>query len=273
MKKAIGFNLGQRGDLIVTTVCAKAFKSVYPDYHLVLGVGPQYQDMLPLFYQHPYFDNFHVYEAYDKWPNQEDIKYLNEVKYDMVFDGMPQHRIHNWWEFYHLCQETCDMHGLPIPKDYECILTKWFNPNSDFKNYIAFAPFAAFYNKETNLKKISIEKAQKLVDSITKLGYNILHVGGHDEPILNNTIKFKTSYFESVKNLLGCKAFLHTDTGLAWVASAYQFNCLGLYSYSYYGEKFAKQLYPVNKNAIYLQDYSAENINNELIIDKLKTLL
>jgi ADP-heptose:LPS heptosyltransferase len=273
MKTAIGFNLGMRGDVVMNTVAARSFKTFYYGSVLVLGIGPQYADMIPLFKNHPYFDAVHVYDSYDGWPNPTDKEYLVRTRYDHVFNGMPQHTSDKWFQIYHQCEEVCAMHGLNVIPDYSCELTKWFDDNTLIKDkkFIAFAPFAGYYNKG-NDKKLSIEKAQQIANVIIDRGYDVLQLGGPDEPRLNKVHFMYSDYFNSVRNMISCKALVHTDTGLGWVASAYKFPCLGLYSNAYYGEKI-KNIQPINPNAIYLDSENVNNIDIELIRENLKTLL
>jgi ADP-heptose:LPS heptosyltransferase len=273
MKAAIGFNLGQRGDLVINTVASRSFKQMFPKTLLVLGIGPQYADMIPLFKNHPYFDAIHVYNSYDNWCDLTDQQYLSRTHYDLVFNGMPRHTSDKWFEQYHQCEEVCAMHNLEIPEDYSCELVKWFDNDDriDTKKTIAFAPFAGFYNKG-NDKKLSIEKAQQIVDICCDLDYDVLQLGGSDEPRLNHVLTIYSDYFGSVKSMLSCKSLIHTDTGLGWVASAYKFPCLGLYSNAYYGDKI-KNIQPINPNAVYLDSDNVNNISLDIIKEKLLSII
>jgi hypothetical protein len=272
MKKFIGFNLGQRGDLCMNTVAIRQLKEQVENVHFTLGVSKKYADMMPLFFNHPCIDSLYIYEGYDEWPTQKDKKFLIEKKFDLVFHGLPKHTSDDWWKYFHQTEEVCLMNGLKKPKKLNCFLNQWFDLNKKFENYIAFAPFAGFYNKN-NKKKLSIEKAEAIVSDINSLGYKVLHIGGDDEPEINNTVKLNTDYFSSIKNMISCKALIHTDTGCGWIASAYEFPCIGLYSNEYYSKEFIKNIQPINKNALYLDDIECNYIDNELIINKLKEIL
>ncbi len=272
VKTAIGFNLGMRGDIIMNTVAARAFKLEYPNSKLTLGVGPQYADMANLFLNHKEIDSFHVYSSYDNWPIEEDTKYLEEKKYDITFDGMPQHSCHDWHTKYHQCLEVCNMHKLPDPKDYSCNLTKWFPDNNLLdKDFIAFAPFAGYYNKNSK-KKLSLEKAQEIVNLCRSLGFNVLQVGGPDEPRLNKTHTMHVSYFESVRNVLSCQMLIHTDTGMGWAASAYKHPCIGLYMQDYYDGADVKNIQPINPNGIYLTEKNVNDISLDTLKEKIQLL-
>lgn len=260
--KAIGFNAGLRGDLVMTTVAARAFKESYPDWKLTMAVGPQFSDMLPLFYQHPYYDNYHVWTVYENWPSKPDIDYLLETKYDISFHAFPPHN-DEWWRYRHQYAEASNMVGLHVPKDINPVLKKWFFVPS-FKKTIAFAPFAGYYN-QSNDKRLSFEKAQEIVDLLTKKGYKVIQVGGPDEPVLKNTILRNTPYFESVRDVLSCELLIHTDTGIGHVAGAYKHPSLGLYGHRYYGGELVKNIQPISPNTKCLDSDVVENISIERI--------
>ena len=79
MIKAIGWNLGQIGDIIMNTVVSRGFKEQYPDSHLTLGIYKEYSDMKDLFINHPFIDDVHIYDSYNNWPNDNDKKFLNRI--------------------------------------------------------------------------------------------------------------------------------------------------------------------------------------------------
>jgi len=270
MKKVIGFNLGQRGDLCMNTVAVNQLKEQIQDIHFTLGIAKKYADTAPLFFNHPLIDSIHIYEGYDDWPTQTDKKFLINQKFNFIFNGLPKHTSDDWWKYFHQAEEVCLMNGLNRPTSTKCSLIKWFDENKKLKNCIAFAPFAGFYNKNNNKKTLSFNKAQSIIDQITALGYKVLQLGGDDEPKLENSIKIETDYFSSIKNMLSCKCLIHTDTGCGWFASAYEFPSIGLYSNEYYSKEFVKNIQPTNKNAVYLDDIYCNNIDNEKIIQILK---
>ena len=271
MKHAIGFNLGQRGDLILNTVVARSFKEQCPDWHLTLGVGPEYADMEPFFKDHPHIDAFHVYGSYDGWPNETDRQYLLAANYDTVFNGMPRHTNDQWWRWIHQAEETCWMHGLRAPSNgIHCQLTPWFEVENR-RDWVAFAPFAGWYNL-TNDKKLSRDKAQDIVDLIISRGFKVLQIGGPGEPRLNRATFCETSYFESIRAILGCELFIHTDTGAGWAVSAYRFRQLGLYSHAYYGADRVAAIQPINPNAKYLSVSRADEIELDTIAQAMKDM-
>lgn len=246
MKRAIGFHLGLRGDLVMSTVAARSFKEQHPGAHLTLGVGPQFYDLLPLFYDHENYDATHVYSTYDEWPGPKDIEYLTAAHYDIVFHGKPEHRDQKWWLHRHQYAETAHMCGLPIPKDIQPRLYRWFALPTGFEKCVAFAPFGG--NGGVNDKMLSMAQAQAIVDHLIDRGYSVLHLGAPMESRPEGVRWLETDYFASVRNMLSCCLLIHCDTGMGHVAGAYNQKSLGIYAYRYFGQQWAHQIRPIHSN-------------------------
>lgn len=267
--RAIGFNLGLRGDLAMTTVAARSFKEQFPKSHLTLGVNKNFKDLLPLFYDHPYYDSFHVYESYDDWPNQNDKEYLMASKYDIVFHGMPKHT-DDWWILRHQYAEAAKMVGLPIPDNINPILTKWFNV-VDYSDTIAISPFGG--NGSINGKMMSFELAQSIVTWLVKSGWKVIHLGAPNEPSIEGSFRVNCSYFDSVKIMLGCKALIHCDTGMGHFAGAYNHKSIGLYAYEYFSKNFIKNIQPLHSNFTAINRKNMFDHNIDLLESDFKTIL
>ena len=269
--KIIGTNQGQRGDLIVGTVVARAIKTRFPQSHFTLGINKKYQDMIDLFRYHPYIDGIHIWEEYDNWPSKNDISFLKNNNYDIILHPMPKHpNEHCWFNLVkHLTESACIMNGLVPPQDLNCILNKYFNLYEKYKNYICIAPFTAW-----DIKNISLNKWEQIVAFINNKGFKVIQIGDDSEIIIKGAEKKNNiSYFESVKIMLSCKFLLCLDGGMSWVASAYKHPVLGLYGYHFDGLLSPKIYQPFNSNAIYLEADKAENIDNNLIFDNINKLL
>ncbi len=271
MKRAIGFHLGLRGDLIMGTVAARSFKQLYPGSHLTLGVGPQFKDLLPLFHDHESYDATHVYSTYDGWPAAKDEDYLRAANYDVVFHGKPEHRDQKWWTLRHQYAETCHMVGLPAPADLCPRLTRWFSPANIQFPTVAFAPFGG--NGQVNDKMLSVPQAQAIVDYIVKLGYMVLHLGAPGEPRLKGAQLLPVSYFDSVRNMLSCRALIHCDTGMGHVAGAYNHPSLGLYGCRYFGKEFAHQIMPIHSNFRSVVAETIEQIDLDIVRKSITLML
>lgn len=272
----IGTNQGQRGDLIMGTVVARAIKEKFPNSYFSLGINKQYEDMAPLFYNHPYIDSVSIWEGYDNWPTQNDIQHAKQ--FDVVLSPMPQHpNSHCWYKLVnHQTEASCIMNGLTPPKDLQCYLTKYFEVQGS-KDYIAISPFTAW-----DKKNISIEKWQSIIDYIVKTrGFNVLQLGGANEHRFENTFYpndmhyswMPWNYFESVKKMLGCTFTITLDGGLCWAASAYNHPTLGLMGLHYNGLNSSKLYQPINLNGHYLEAPRAEDIPNELIFQKIDEMI
>lgn len=259
---------GQRGDLFMNLPSIKLLWFLNPEVSFYLPIHKQYQDMIPLFLHLPYLDGIFITDEYENFPNKLDSENLRKMKFVSVYNPMQQH-LDEWYRKRHQTQTVYfDYFNNEPPPEFDCQieLSKYFDI-SNIKNddTIAFAPFAGFYNPN-NKKRLSMDKAQQIAELIKKMGYNILQIGGHDEPKLPYTSFPKLSYVDSIKNILSCKMLISTDTGVSWAASGYKFPMLGLYSHEYYGKDFVKNIQPVNQNAIYL----SENNVNEIELDKIE---
>lgn len=263
--RAIGFQQGQLGDLVISTALARAFKRDNPGSHLTLGVNECYRAIVPLFHDHPFYDDVHIYTTYDGWPGVEDMAYLRESQFDCVFHAMPR-IAHDWFRYGHQTKMVGAVHGVRVD-DETCVLKRWFEVEERVDS-IAFAPFAGSYNAG-NSKALSVERAQQIVDALSQEGYNVVQLGGPGEPRLNGAEWEERSYFESVRAMLGCRALIHSDTGMGWVCSAYQHPQVGLYSHEYYGEEYIGNIQPRNLRG---QFCSAQNVNQISVDNLLNTL-
>lgn len=265
--KAIGFNLGQFGDLAMNIIAARSFKNQFPDSKLTFGISKKYSSCKDLFLYNPYIDDIHIYEGYDEWPTKLDQEYLFYKKFDHIFNGMPQHTSNKWFENYHQTQEVCAMHGLHTNVDLQINLNNYFNYTKEDK-LITIAPFGGYGQAH---KSLSDKKIQDIINFCQLLGYSVLQIGHESEPsILKN--RFIGNYVESVIQILKSKLFITVDTGLNWFMSGYKHPVLALYSNDYFG-KYLKNIQPINPNAQYLDADNLNNIENEVIFDRIKEIL
>ncbi len=270
--RAIGFAQFQRGDLAIMTVAARAFKEQFPDSHLTLGINKQGGDMIDLFRFHKYYEDIHVYSGYDNWPDEIDKEYLYNAKFDRIYSAMPKRdNESNWWMTEHQCLNACSVYGLKAPSSLQCSLTQWFD-TPDYKKFIAFAPFGAWPNYPNN-KSLSITRAQEIVNFILAQGFELLQLGHPDEPKLEGTVKKSLTYFENIRSMLGTRCLVTIDSGVNWVGSSYSFPTLGLYSNAYYSPKYICNIQPYNPNAIYLDAPNVNDVDIELIKEKIVELI
>lgn len=256
----------------MSTVAARSFKENYPDSHLTLGVNKRYKDILPLFHDSEHFDSTHLYSTYDGWPGPKDREYLAAAKYDLVFNAMPPHRDSQWWLHRHQYQEVCHALGLPIPTDWQPRLKRWFSLNSSFHNrVVALAPFGG--SGGVNDKALSVKQAQAIVDWLTDHAWTVIHLGGPNEPQLDGAKWLNTNYFDSVRNMLSCRALIHCDTGLGHVAGAYNFPSLGLYCHHYFGKEWVHQIMPTHSNFLSLSSEKISDLELDSVFKSINLLL
>ncbi len=274
MNRYCGFQLGLRGDLCMATVAARILKRHDPSSHLTFMLGHDYADMAGLFLNNPWIDQLHIAHSPKDAYDREDLKWIAEQQFNVVFNPMAQHPDGDgWWIHRNQGLEAAHMHGLPTAGESPKIqLTKWFKETDGLRDYVALMPFAGFYAPQ-NDKRLSVAKAQEIVDALRANGHKVLQIGGPGEPRLENAEWRDTDFFGSVRNVLGCKAFIGTDSGIMWALSAYDMPTIGLYGHRYYGRQFVKNIQPENPRARYLDDVTAEQIPLDNVLNSLKILL
>jgi ADP-heptose:LPS heptosyltransferase len=267
--KIIGFNAGQFGDLAMQTICCRSVKTLYPDAKITFAIGNRYESCKDLFLHQDFIDDIHIWDSYNEWPKQKDKDFLRRSNYDLIFNPMPP-TYPNWYDHHHQVEAVCLTHGLPIISN-KLYLKRWFDVDPNYSNHIALAGFTSFGDK----KNISIDKLNQII-SYLKDTYNVkvLNLIGLNDPHLEGCDNFHGSYFDSVKLMLSTKFLISLDTGLIWYASCYDHPVLGLYGYDFYPCKnmTSKNWQPVNDKAIYLESNHPENIDINLIYDKIDEL-
>lgn len=271
MNRIILGNQGQFGDLCINTVAFKKIKELNPESFLVMSINKKYTEISPIFLNNPFIDSLIVWDQYDSWPNEKDLSLIKNYRNTKLYHPMPPHTSNAWFLNSHQTEEAAFMNGYNgnrFPNGEQCILTKWFDTDKN-SNFVAFSPFAGFYSPN-NKKMLSIENAQKIVNLIKAKGYNVIQLGGSNEPVLDGAIKENGSFFSSIKAALSCKFYIGTDTGMTWILSAYSHPSLGLYSHEYYTKDYVKNIQPINPNAIYLSESNVNQITIEKIEEAIK---
>ena len=165
------------------------------------------------------------------------------------------------------------MHGLSLDDEMGKLwLNRWFEPTSGLGKYVALQAFAGSYDA-ANQKQLSPTRAQEVVELIRARGYQVLQLGLPTEHRLDNVTFIDRDFFGMVKDILGCKALVTTDSGPNWAASCYDHPTLGLYSHSYYGKEHVRAIQPLNPQAIYLDEVNVNLIPLHYIEAALDKLL
>lgn len=270
---------GQFGDLFMNEPFARHLKKVYPDYNLYMAIYKKYVGAAPLFFNHNTIDGIHV-------SNECEVKDLDDLVNNLksqyknigyVFNPMQLHRENYWFTKRHQVKEVAySYYQIKDEDNYDCQikLNQWWTPEN-WSNTIAFHPFPGAYQPD-NTKSMKMQRCQEIVDLLVKEGYKIIQVGGEGEPQLKHTQKINAPFYESIKIITNCKAFIGFDSGLTWALSGYEFPTLAMYSNEFYtvsGTNYIKNIQPINKNAIYLDDRNVNDIILERIKESLNQLL
>jgi len=265
--KAIGFNLGQFGDLCMNVVPAKAFKNMYPNSYLTFNLSKRYEAIKEIFYHNKYIDEVKIWDGYnDNWPSEDYIRYLLSHDYDTIFDPMIGPRA-GWQRYHHQTVEMCKVHNL-TPVDSQIEFNQYFEIQNGYDKYIAVCHTGA---TDISKKSLNVDKIKKITELITKLGFKPLFF----QYPFENFEYFNGKFFDAIKIMLGCKMLITIDSAMAWIASGYKFPTLGLYNAHYYLEHGAitsKNWQPINPNSIYLENIGVNNIEEHLIEDGIKNI-
>ncbi len=268
MTKAIGFKQGQIGDLVIQTAVAAAFKEQYHDTHLTFGIGSKYKDMLPLFFNHPFIDDYHIWDGYDNWPSNLDVEYIKFKNFDFVFDAMGGHTQANWYNFNHYATEDCLIHGIkPLPKPVY-YLNKWFPLHSDCNKIVTLSLFPS---KSTQMDKtLRIQEAEKFCKDLRTLGFTPLQLGGRFDYKLDNAICPDFSIFEATKYMLSSKVHVTADTSFASIAAGYNHPTIGFYGLNYPDMTDCFSHLPPNRNAYYFRNINPQEVTADMLLGALK---
>lgn len=273
--KVMAGHPGLIGDLAINLPFLNFLKNNQA-YSITMPIYKKYSDAAPLFLNNKSIDRILILDSYDNYPNQKDKDIIDSLNFTVVLNPMATHRgPGEFWQTMHQCAAVAYdyIENNSLTNDLcQIQLTKWFNIE-DHKNVISFCPFAGYMHNPNNDKRLTLDRAEKIVQFIRKLGFYVHHFGLPDEPTVNGAFKFNKSYFESIRYMLGCKFLLHTDSGCGWYASGYQFPQLGLYSDGYYSKQFVKNIQPINPNSKYLSEKNVNDIPLEVIFNEIELMI
>lgn len=281
MNRYTGLSAHRYGDIFMNLVAWRTVKRLDPDAHVTLLLNGNYRSAAPLFLDQPDIDSIHITHSPIGDFDKVDLEWLSKGRFAWVYSLMADHNHSDpWWLHRNQPQEICYMHQIPAPPDEtgKLHLNRWFEPSKGLTKWVALQAFAGSYDP-LNTKMLSIQRAQEIVDLIRARGFEVLQLGIPSEPKLNHTTRIDNDFFGAVKDLLGCRALVTTDSGFNWAASCYDHPTLGLYSHEYYdmgphgGENRVHTIQPLNPNAIYLSARGINDIRLESIDRNLAKLL
>lgn len=265
--RAIGFNGGQFGDLAMNTVAVRAFKSIHPDAHFTFAIGSKYHDFRQFVDNHPLIDDVHVWEAYENWPSDNDKKFLEDGKFDLVFPVNNQHTRWDWYNHWHQTEEVCRIYGLPVPINLRVNLGPYDGHvfGNGFKPYVCIAA-----NSSMSDKSIPQSLIDGIIAYVNSKGFDVYHLGARCEAPLPGAKKLNLALYGSASVLLGSRLLICGDTGMNWIASGYRHKVVGLYGYGHYPfASTSKNWQPINESAIYLERRVVEDIPLDEVIDAI----
>lgn len=268
MTNAIGFKQGQIGDLVIQTAVARAYKEQSEGGLLTFGINTKYKDILPLFFNNQYIDDYHIWDGYDNWPTHNDIEYINFRKFDVVFHPMARTSSHDWYNKHHYITEDCLVQGLKSPSEMKYSLNPWFPLYKDHQKTITLSLFPS---SSTQLNKtLDIDKCEQLCLDIKKLGYRPIQLGGKFDIRLKNAENPDLSIFEATKLMLSSKLHITADTSFSSIAAGYNHPTIGFYGLNYPNMTDCFSHLPPNNNAFYFKPKNVKDLRVEEIIDKVK---
>lgn len=279
MNRYGGMSSHRYGDLFINLAAWRTVKRLDPYAHTTFFINRDYRSAAPLFLDQPDIDQIYITHAPVGDLDEIDREWVAKQGFSHLFGLMEDHDHKNpWFVRRNQPQEVCYMHHLPILDDGKLTLNRWFEPTKGLEKYVVLQAFAGSYDA-ANKKALSPARAQEIVELIRARGYSVLQLGLPNEPKLENTTRIDTDFFGAVKNLLGCRALVTTDSGFRWGSSCYDFPTLGLDSNEYYdmrphgGQNHISSIQPINPNAIYLDKANVNDISLEKIDAALSQIL
>lgn len=266
--KILGLAHGQIGDQFIQLPCIDFIKRRYFCKNYTCNINKRYSLAIDTLKLSPLIDDFFISDEYENFPSKIDREKLIKSNFYKVFNPMPRHtNPSSWHTERHQTSEVFNMYGYDSdPNGYQIYLDKQgLGKLHDLNHTITFAPFAGYYNS-SNDKKLTIEKSEEIVKMVNECGYEVIQIGGSNEPKIKGAHQAICSYFNSIKLIVSSKLFIHTDSGTGWASSGFKHSCVGLYSDAYYTKKFIKNIQPINPKAIYL---SESNVN-EIPLENIK---
>jgi len=259
---------GQFGDIIMQEPGLRKFIEENPDTQIVFAVSEPYKDILPLFENyHENIVGFKVWEGYNEWPSEADLKYMEEEKFDALFPpDIPLHPEADWANRRHITTETALMIGV-TSGDTDVKLTVPADVVKEPKT-VALHLFSSKW--PGGARSVDIQNQTAIVEYITNKGYKVYQLSAPHQPRIPNTTFSEGTYYDSCKRMLTTDLLITCDSGMPWVASAYNHPMIGLYSSAYNPlVGTTKNWQPVNPHAVFLEAPLANDISLEVIFAEI----
>mgnify|MGYP003110648125 CR=1 FL=1 len=263
---------GQYGDIIMQEPALREFIRNNPDTKIVIGAYKKYQDIFPLFYNyHENIIGYKAFDGYNDWPTKADKEYIKKEGFDAIFpNGIPIHQQPDWANYKHITVETALMIGLSARSSN----IELYMPD-DVKKEPKTACIHMFSSKYPGgARSVGIEKQTAITKHLLKNGYKVYQLSAPHQPHIEGAIFNKGTYYDACIRMLSADFLVSCDSGMPWVASAYNHPMLGLFSTAYNDlVTTTKNWQPINPNAIYLESPYANAISIDSIIKEINNLI
>ena len=259
---------GQFGDIVMQEPGLRKFIEENPETKIVFAVSEPYKDILPLFENyHENIVGFKVWEGYNDWPTEADQKYMEEESFDALFPpDIPLHAQPDWAQRRHITTETALMIGV-TSGDTNIQLKMPADVVKEPKT-VGLHLFSSKW--PGGARSVDVEKQAAIVDHVVAKGYKVYQLSAPDQPRIPNTTFSEGTYFDSCKRMLTTDLLITCDSGMPWIASAYDHPMVGLYSTAYNPLiETTKNWQPENPNAVYLEGTLANDIPLGVVLTEI----
>ena len=182
----------------------------------------------------------------------------------------PEHEIADWANYRHITTETALIMGL-TSDDTDIKLNRPQGIEIEKKTvsvhlYSSKWPYG--------VRSVDMKKQQLIVDYLIGKGYKVYQISLPSQPLINGAIMKRGTYYDACINVLKTEFLVSCDSGMPWVASAYNHPTLALFSSAYNPlVNTTKNWHPINPNAIYLESQLANDIEMIDIYNSIDTII
>ena len=267
-----GFNQGQYGDIFIGLTAVRVLKRLNPRCNFLLSINKRYEDCKEIFKLSRDIDDVVIWDTYNDFPHENDLPDIQRLKDKYtdfhLFNPMPQHVEHDWYNRWHQTEEVCLMHNLPRPTEEEMNF-ELPKPEVEQGNYVCICPATSFGQNKNLTPEIINEVKSFCLDKNLEL----IQVSGPEDPSVDGAERFIGSFYESILKVLGSRFLVSADTGMVWAISAFSHPTIGLYSYRFYnGASTSVNWRPKNTNQISLESDFIGNIDIKEVANSLEKL-
>ena len=221
-----GFNQGQYGDIFIGLTAVRVLKRLDPGCNFLLSINKKYEDCKEIFRLSRDIDDVVIWDTYNDFPHENDLPDIQRLKGKYtdfhLFDPMPQHAEHDWYNRWHQTEEVCLMHDLPRPTEEEMNF-QIPKPEVEQGNYVCICPATSFGQN----KNLTPEIIDEIKSFCSETGLELIQVSDPKDPLVDGAERFVGSFYESILKVLGSRFLVSADTGMIWAISAFSHPTIG----------------------------------------------